>query len=258
VTPFLQHGDLWSLMEYGQTYGEAQVRNCAAQMLSAARHMHDVCGLVHADIKPHNFLLVREEDRFAVKLCDFGLAERPGPDGIVAFRGVRGTSGWFAPEMLRHQDYGFAIDLFGIGLIVFRMLGGYAPFDPPSRFQADVDYDERCWGHVSEGGRRLISKLLSVPAADRGTAAQALADPWISGPAPAPPTPEQLAALATCGPPPDTTVEFWPIGRMPELRCDGDFELSTNARSHCESSDDDGSEFGDSLPPSPSSVSAPV
>lgn len=136
VTPFMLDGDLWSLMQYVQTYGETQVRHCAAQMLFAARHLHDVCRLIHADIKPHNFLLARTDSGFSLQLCDCGFSERPGVEGFVTFYRVRGTSGWFAPEMLQHKNYSFQIDLFGIGLIVFRMLGGYAPFDPPSRFQA--------------------------------------------------------------------------------------------------------------------------
>eukprot|EP00429_Kryptoperidinium_foliaceum_P008084 CAMPEP_0176025108 /NCGR_PEP_ID=MMETSP0120_2-20121206/12278_1 /TAXON_ID=160619 /ORGANISM="Kryptoperidinium foliaceum, Strain CCMP 1326" /LENGTH=362 /DNA_ID=CAMNT_0017358289 /DNA_START=192 /DNA_END=1280 /DNA_ORIENTATION=+ len=258
VTPFVKHGDLWSLMQYSQTYDEGQVRNCAAQMLSATRHLHDVCGLIHADIKPHNFLLVQKHGRFAVQLCDFGFTERPGPDGFVSFTSVRGTSGWFAPEMLRHKDYSFALDLFGLGLIVFRMLGGYAPFDPPSKFQDTVDYDERCWSHVSSECRELVSKLLSLSPADRGTAAEALAALWVCGPEPRPLTAEQLKALSSYGPPPNTAVEFWSLADMPELYDgDGDVENSTVARSHCDSSDDDHSDFGDSLPSSPSSLPSP-
>jgi len=262
VTPFVQHGDLWSLMQYGQTFGEAQVRNCAAQMLSATGHIHDVCGLIHADIKPHNFLLVQQEGRYALRLCDFGFTQRPEPDGLVRFTSIRGTSGWLAPEMLRHMDYGFAIDLFGLGLIVFRMLGGYAPFHPPSKFQEVVDYDERCWCHVGDTCRQLVSKLLSLEPSCRGTAASALSDPWICGPEPAPPTPEQLALVGLYGPPPDTDVEFWPVsGLSYSYDCDGDVDLSTVARSHCGCSDLDGvhgdlsdydySELGDAMPSTP-------
>jgi len=248
VTPFMADGDLWSLMQYGQTFLEVQVRNCMAQMLAAAAHVHDVCGLIHADIKPQNFLLARKDGRFAIQLCDFGFSERPGPEGYVAFYVVRGTSGWLAPEMLRHSDYSFSLDLFPLGLIAFRMLGGYAPFDPPSRFQPKVDYDDRCWCHIGDVCRDFISKLLCLEPSGRGTAAEASEHPWIQGPEPEPPTQQQLDALAAYGPPPDSTAVFWPAESVPKpCSCAGE---STVVRSRCGSSDDDySSDFNETLPP---------
>jgi len=217
VTPFTPDGDLWSLMCYGATYCEPQVRNCASQILCALAHVHQVCGLIHADVKPQNFLLQKARGRFVVRLCDFGLAERPGPGGVAVFRTVRGTSGWFAPEMLQHRSYGFPLDLFGVGLITFRMLGGYPPFDPPSKFQATVDFDDRCFCHIGGPCRQLISRLLCLEPAGRGTAADAGRHLWFTGPEPAPPTPEQLDALSAYGPPPAGDVKFWPAGRVREL-----------------------------------------
>jgi len=249
VTPLMPDGDLWGLMQYGQTFGEAQVKNCAGQMLSALRHLHDVCRLIHADIKPQNFLLSKAEGRLTLQLCDFGFAERPGPDGLVPFYMVRGTSGWLSPEMLHHEDYGFGIDLFGVGLILFRMLGGYAPFDPPSKFQATVEYDERCWCHVAEPCKEFVSKLLSLDPRDRGTAAEACGHAWVEGPAPEHPTEEQLAVVASCGPLPDFSIEFWPADKVPDAKVDHwDADMSSTAvRSHSGFSDDDvdGSEFSD-------------
>jgi len=252
VTPFTPDGDLWSLMQYGQTFGEGQVRNCVAQMLSAVAHVHDVCGLVHADIKPQNFLLSLKDGQYALQLCDFGFAERPGPDGYVKFSVVRGTSGWLAPEMLRCSDYSFPLDLFGLGLIGFRMLGGYAPFDPPSRFQPTVDYDERCWCHIGDPCRRFLSKLLSIDPAGRGTAAGARNDLWIAGPEPELPTPKQIERLSRYGPPPDMSMRFWPAECVPEQPrcCLGDAERSTVVLSPCASSEDDlASDFSELISP---------
>jgi len=249
VTPLMPDGDLWGLMEYGQTFGEAQTRNCAGQMLSAVRHIHNVCGLIHADIKPHNFLLSSVGGRFAVQLCDFGFAECPEAGGEVTFYMVKGTSGWLAPEMLHHKNYSFPIDIFGIGLIIFRMLGGYAPFDPPSRYQAQVEYDERCWYHIGESCKGLVSKLLSLVPEERGTAAEALAHPWFDGPEPAHPTDAQLDVVGACGPLPDFSVAFWPADKVPDSKWShGDADISSTAvRSQSGISDEeyDSSDFGE-------------
>mmetsp|Transcript_99921 Transcript_99921/g.287153 ORF Transcript_99921/g.287153 Transcript_99921/m.287153 type:complete len:357 (-) Transcript_99921:117-1187(-) len=216
ATPFTPHGDLWNLTRYGQTYCEPEVRHCAAQMMTALRHLHMVCGVVHCDIKPHNFLLFRTQTRYCVQLIDFGLAQQTDENGVVAFHGVRGTSGWYSPEMLAHRDYSYPIDVWGCGLIVFRMLGGYHPFDPPSNFRQPAEFDDRCWCHVGPVCRQLISKLLDRDPAARITATQACEDIWMTGPAQPPPTAEQLEALSAYGPPPSTDVRFWPAGQVPE------------------------------------------
>jgi len=217
VTPFTPHGDLWDLTRYGQTYCELQVRNCTAQILAALAHIHTKCGVVHGDIKPQNFLLFRHRKRYSMQLCDFGLAERPeaADGGLVAFHGVRGTSGWLAPEMLAHRDYGVALDLFATGLIVFRMLGGYPPFDPPSNFSDTVDFDERCWCHVGPLCRQIIVQLLNLDPICRGTAAELSNHEWVSGLPPIEPTEEQLKQLSAFGPPPATDVLFWHAGEVP-------------------------------------------
>lgn len=207
VTPFTPHGDLWGLVQHGRTVAEAQARNCATQMLAAVRHLHDLCGLIHGDIKPQNFLLFQKEGRYTLRLCDFGFAERPEACGLVSFSEVRGTSGWLAPEMIHQEDYSFPLDLFGVGLILFRIIGGYPPFDPPSRFEAMVPFDESCWCHVGEPCQELLARLLCIDAAGRGTAAEACEHPWLAGPPPQAPSKERLAALVA---PPDPGVEFWP------------------------------------------------
>jgi len=218
VTPYTPCGDLWELTRYGQTYCEAEVRHCAAQMLGSIHHIHAACNLIHGDIKPHNFLLFNIGGRHAVQLCDFGLAEHPdSPAGTATFRGLRGTSGWFAPEMLEHHDYGQAVDLFGAGLILYRMLGGYPPFDPPSRFREPLDFDDRYWCHVSPACRLLLARLLALDPAERGPARESCEHEWLRGPAPAQPSPEQLRALAAFGPPPSADVRFWPPAEVPEV-----------------------------------------
>jgi len=216
VTPYTPCGDLWELTKYSQTYCEVEVRNCTAQILSALCHIHIMCNLVHSDIKPHNFLLFKLADRLVVQLIDFGLAERPDhPAGTISWRGLRGTSGWFAPEMMDRRDYTQALDLFGVGLIVFRMLAGYSPFDPPSQMSQPAEFDDRYWCHVSPACRQLVSQLLSLDPAERSSASACCEHEWLQGQPPPEPSPEQLAALCQFGPLPNTAVCFWPPGEIP-------------------------------------------
>merc|ERR1712060_265692 len=151
-------------------------------------------------------------------------AEAVDEEGMVAFHTLRGTSGWLAPEMLNQRDYGFPIDLFGIGLTVFRMLGGYAPFNPPSLCEAAVEYDDTCWCHISSPCKALISKLLSSNPLSRGTASEALEHEWIAGPPPADPKPEDLERIALSGALPNAGVRFCCVaGEGPLPRKSGSF-----------------------------------
>lgn len=220
VTPYTPHGDLWSLIQYGHTYCEIETRNCAGQVLDALRHVHGH-GIVHGDVKPQNFLLYCVDGRFSVQLCDFGLAERMDPaTGVIQHHGTRGTSGWFAPEMVEHREYGGVMDLFPCGRIFFRMLGGYPPFDPPCCFTDFVDFDEACWCHVSAAAKDFVQKLLTLEPSHRGTAASALEHTWLNGPPPPQPTDEQIASLSAFGSPPRTDVLFWPRCSPPDpQRC---------------------------------------
>ncbi|CAE7244838.1 cmkA [Symbiodinium pilosum] len=116
--------------------------------------------------------------------------------------------------MLGEQSHSFNLDLFGVGLILFRLLAGYAPFEPPSRF-TQPEFDERYWCHVSGPCRELVAQLLSLQPAKRGTAAECLQHAWLAGLQPPEPSPEKLQELSTYGALPDTTVLFWPVNQIP-------------------------------------------
>ena len=71
--------------------------------------------------------------RDLLKIIDFGLAvETIG--GAIDWYGHAGTVGFMAPEVLRREKYGLAVDVFSLGAIAFFMLCGKQPFSG-----ADVD-----------------------------------------------------------------------------------------------------------------------
>lgn len=157
--------------------------------------MHNELNLVHGDIKPHNILLFKPEGdnpttpggvngkppKFVVQLCDFGLTERVRhPAGKINYTGLRGTSGYFAPEMIGEADYDHGIDLFALGIMLFTMLGGYEPFFPPTNFTETVEFDANYWSHVSPECKSFIQALLSINPSNRIRTADAMVHPWFS------------------------------------------------------------------------------
>lgn len=71
VTEFIQNGSLYDQIHKKKTnYSAKDRRRIIRQILGAVNYLHEH-GIVHRDIKSHNFLI---DEYLNVKLCDFGLA----------------------------------------------------------------------------------------------------------------------------------------------------------------------------------------
>jgi predicted Ser/Thr protein kinase len=125
----------------------------AAQIASALDFAHRR-GIVHRDIKPANVLLGA---RGQVKITDFGVARLPDSDLTRSDQFV-GSPGFMSPEQLRGGTVDGRSDLFALGVILYELLTGKAPFqgesvsevlyristqpaDPPSEAYSDVSPD---------------------------------------------------------------------------------------------------------------------
>ena len=107
----------------------------AAQIAGALSATH-AAGIVHRDIKPENVML--RHDGY-VKILDFGVAKAMGPvlgggtptsdtgPGLLM-----GTLGYMAPEQARGEPVDARSDVFGLGVLLYEMLTGRAPFSGPT------------------------------------------------------------------------------------------------------------------------------
>jgi serine/threonine protein kinase/HAMP domain-containing protein len=109
-------------------------------------------GIIHRDIKPDNIFLHYAPEGEVVKVVDFGIAKlmkASGGKNLTATGGIIGTPAYMAPERLANQNYDGRADVYSLGVMLYEMVCGQAPFSSE---------DETIWSLVM---RRLSSELPS-------------------------------------------------------------------------------------------------
>ncbi|MBM4358584.1 MAG: serine/threonine protein kinase [Deltaproteobacteria bacterium] len=101
--------------------------------LSSLAEAHDK-GVVHRDLKPDNLLVTRAPTGEPVcKVLDFGIAKLLHSDGRVDVLETQagtvfGTPRYMSPEQAQGRKLDARSDLYALGVILYHMLAGRAPF----------------------------------------------------------------------------------------------------------------------------------
>jgi len=101
-----------------------------SMVLQALDYAHRL-GVVHRDIKPANVIMTPGG---IVKVMDFGIARVLGDERRTRAGSIVGTIAYMAPEQIQGGDADHRADLYAVGILLYEMLSGHAPF------QADTDW----------------------------------------------------------------------------------------------------------------------
>jgi serine/threonine protein kinase len=136
--------------------------------------------LVHRDLKLENVMV---SETCEVRVLDFGLAT-DSLDGHC--RGICGSPGYIAPEILRGFEYDTASDLFAVGVILYTLLSGELPFNGKTveeklrkNAKAQIVLSQRLFSSISEEAVDLIQSLITPTPDTRISVDDALSHPWL-------------------------------------------------------------------------------
>uniref|UniRef100_A0ABI7YYD3 Protein kinase C n=1 Tax=Felis catus TaxID=9685 RepID=A0ABI7YYD3_FELCA len=124
VIEYVNGGDLMFHMQRQRKLPEDHARFYAAEICIALNFLHER-GIIYRDLKLDNVLLDADGH---IKLTDYGMCkEGLGPGDTTST--FCGTPNYIAPEILRGEEYGFSVDWWALGVLMFEMMAGRSPFD---------------------------------------------------------------------------------------------------------------------------------
>lgn len=114
--------------------------------------------IIHRDIKPENIFV---SDNGDYKLGDFGIARTI--EGVGADLTKTGTYTYMAPEVYQGREYGFSVDIYSLGMVLYRLLNkNRSPFWPEQPKEITVDDQDAALK------RRMGGEILPAPFYSQG------------------------------------------------------------------------------------------
>lgn len=134
VMDLLEGRDLRALLHERRTLAVDEAATYVSQACAALTQVHDL-GIVHRDLKPANLFLTRCPDGSALlKVVDFGIAKLISSKSAedqqqLTINGcIPGTLSYMAPEQLLNEAVDGRADLWSLGVILYHLVTGLAPF----------------------------------------------------------------------------------------------------------------------------------
>eukprot|EP00928_Gymnodinium_smaydae_P036717 TRINITY_DN25621_c0_g1_i2.p1 TRINITY_DN25621_c0_g1~~TRINITY_DN25621_c0_g1_i2.p1 ORF type:complete len:814 (-),score=167.37 TRINITY_DN25621_c0_g1_i2:73-2172(-) len=174
---YCEHGDIYTYLQAARNAGRAPEESRLIEWLVqiawalAALHQEKI---LHRDLKTQNIFLTGpgDQDRFALKLGDFGVAKALNSTGDLA-RTQIGTPFYMSPELINSKPYSYKSDIWGLGCVLYEIISGHRAFDAQSLNGLALKIIKGNYTPItarcSQGTKSLIKAMLSKSPAHRPT-----------------------------------------------------------------------------------------
>ena len=152
ILDYCPGGDLSKHLQVEKRFTEERARFYLCEILLALEDLHRR-DIIFRDLKPDNVVL--DEEGHA-KLTDFGLSKEGVFDSQCA-KSFCGSIAYLAPEMLKKQGHGKAVDWYLLGVLFYEMLVGIPPYF--------TDQQEEIFRNI-ENGELKIPNIVSKEASE--------------------------------------------------------------------------------------------
>jgi serine/threonine protein kinase len=134
----LERFDSVELLDYPSLAEEYKLVEIVKQICSVLFYLHQ-SNYIYYDLKPQNILVSSVKDQPVIKIIDLGFARY-----ILSEydQSIRGTAEYIAPELLKKESHDHSIDLYSLGIILYRIIYDRFPFSAKSEldiYKAHVD-----------------------------------------------------------------------------------------------------------------------
>jgi len=121
---YIEGAELRSLLLPAKPLPVPRALSIAAQVAEGLAYAHER-GVVHRDIKPANIMV---PESGAVKITDFGIARMRTSNVQTQTGMMMGSPKYMSPEQVIGKRADHRTDIFSLGVILYEMLTGAAPF----------------------------------------------------------------------------------------------------------------------------------
>ncbi|GJQ64599.1 MAG: hypothetical protein SCALA702_36520 [Melioribacteraceae bacterium] len=150
-----------TLLDFSDEFNEDLITEILTKTSSVLYYLHQ-SNYIYLDLKPDNLLIKEHEDEIEIRLIDFGLCrENKTPE----FEHTGGSVHYLAPEIIRGEIYDHRVDLYALGMMMYRLAYGEFPFSSENEIDIYREHVELEFsfpaGNLSAKLSMAIRKLLA-------------------------------------------------------------------------------------------------